>query len=479
MCSTPMRYLCAMLGLLVCLVRPVFAAAAYPQIVPSVPDIDVYNTIGMIPLAQLAEQFGLMQRVDRIDGSMTVTAGNHAVNFIPDSKRLTCDGKYYTLPVAPYQTNSGLFYVPALVCMQGLGGTMAIDAQKSLCLLNLPGFAQPLAVPYVMHTEAKGPIIESDLELFVATIDGSTVHRLTCDSADNGLPVFLPNSMKFYYSRNGAIMQRTADDAAETPLPKPKDGEKDLPYFPCAASSDGKLLLFQQTAPASQHASLFMLHIGDSEAKLISREGYAPCMSPDGKTLACLQQNDGKTGVYLMAANGSGRRCIEENASDAFHPLFNADGSLLAYQRAGKGADGRPCRKIVIYQLTGDHAGKCYLSADTPQDDECYAAFSADGKSLLIAGSTTGLQLMKPDRTESTQLVKTAVTHPIFTPDSAQILFTAGSTLHRMNRDGANHRVLLNNIDIIDLTLTPDGKQVVMLAKPAAPTDDGTKAEKK
>lgn len=480
MFSTPLRSLLQAFLLLAGLALSTLAfSAPYPQIVPSVPDIDVYNTIGMIPIVPVAEQLGVTFKSEKANGSTTVTAGEHSMVFTPKSNNATCDGTEITLRMAPFQTASGLLYVPVQAFIEGLGGTLTINAGKKLCLLNLPTRKTPFAMPYVYQKNLPDATTDVDNELYAMNIDGSKLRRLTFDSADNGLPVLVPNSTTFYYSRNGAIVQRAANDAAETPLPQPKDGVPQVPYFPCGISADGKSLLYQQCVVGVQHNQIYLQQAGANEPSTITRDGCAPSLSPDGKTIACLHQQDGKTSLYLISADDGSRQCIEERAGGMTPSLFSPDGALLAYKREVSQVANKSRSMTVVYQVSGEHAGK---SSDIPvselKGNELTAVFSPDSKWLLINSIDSGLQIMRPDRTEARKLVGYFVTQPTFTPDGAQILFAAGNSLHCINRDGSNDRVLLQNILIYDLLLTPDGKQILLLAKPADTRQNITSGEK-
>jgi len=467
---TPMRSFVPAL-LLLCLSLPalVFAAPSYPQIVPSVPDVEVYGTVDMIPLTPMADLLGIKSSVDKVNGSTTVTMGIHTMVYTPKSTTATCDGAEIPLPMAPLLSESGLLYVPVKTFIEGLGGTLTVNTAHSLCQISMPTQAKPLTLPCIIHKDAKTAYYLAGLELYAVNLDGSALRRLTYDSYDNGLPVFVPNSTSFYYSHNGGIVKRTADDSTETPLPKPKDADPTVPLFPCGISADGKALLCEQVREYSLVGTIFLLYTDGTEPVTLTNEGYAPCMSPDGKTIACLHGKGEKMALYIMSADGTGRKCIEENASYTFHPRFSPDGALLAYQRDSKTDDGKPCPKIIIYRVTGENAGKSYeLPSNEMKAREYNAAFSMDSKLIVISSFENGMRLMKPDRTEARKLVTYVTNNPVITPDGTQILYTAGSTLYSVSSDGTNNRELLKNIDIRDLTLSPDGKQLILLVKPSA-----------
>lgn len=472
-----------LLGLL--LATHASAAEPYPTIVPSLPDIQLYGTVGMAPLQPLAEQLGITVSLDAAKGVVTAKRGEHTVVFYQKSTTAAQDGAIVPLPMPAYPTSSGLWYVPVQTLIEGLGGTYTFDPARASATITLPERAKALVVPCVTPKDQQQPYQDDQPALYAVNIDGSNLRRLTFDSGSECLPVFIPNSSKFFSSRNGALVQRSAENPTEYPMPKPNLQAHDvlLPCRPCSVSADGKLLLFTMQQRYSMYASMFTLRRGEAVTTTVSREASFPSMNAAGDTIACLRVPENldkgdpfSVPLYLMATDGSNRRLIVDKAYCRFTPVFSPDGSLLAFQRKQDINEHRIRTMIVLYQVTGAQAGTVY---DIPWDEmkgmEGDVAFSQDSQWMAIAGD--GLRIMKPDRSQAKLLITYFTQNPLFTPDGQQLLFTAGTMIRSVNSDGSQNHLILQGAGVIDLALTPDGQQILFRATPFAPTEIAQREE--
>lgn len=71
-----------------------------------------------------------------------------------------------------------------------------------------------------------------------------------------------------------------------------------------------------------------------------SQENSSPAWSPDGSRIAFASQRDGRWGIYVRPADGTGQEeLIVETAQQSTPWSWSPDGALLVYQQAGVNAD--------------------------------------------------------------------------------------------------------------------------------------------
>lgn len=81
----------------------------------------------------------------------------------------------------------------------------------------------------------------------------------------------------------------------------------------------------------------------------------APAWSPDGSRLAFMSSGDGNWEIYLIGADGSGRKRLTENAANDLLPAWSPDGRYVAFASNRDGiwaiyavsADGGEARKVT------------------------------------------------------------------------------------------------------------------------------------
>lgn len=445
------------------------AVEAYPKILPSLPDIEVVNDVGMVPVAPLVELLGGKLTANRQTGATEVILPGHTLIFSAGGTEATRDGAVVPLPLAPYVTKAGVLYVPVQFFVESLGGTTAVNLEQKLLIMTLPGRPQRWELPYtVVKDGAAGK--DDDYELYALDLPNGPLRRLTYDNTDidlsggDCLPVLLPHTTNFFYSRGGRLVQRAAQDPQELALPTPREADPGAALIPNAISTDGRRLLFTQSS--GNQAPLFVFKADEPEAILLTREAAKPVMDPAGTRIACLHREDATLGLYLLSIDGEQRECIERSASRTGNLVFSPDGTMLAYRRETKVSETKLHSAMVVYRLGANAGIVSEGSADPATGIESFIAFSPDSQWMVLSGMKSGLRLMKPDRTEATMLITSFAQNPRFTPDGLQVLFIQGTTLSSIKRNGTGQRKLVSGLIIRDYTFTPDGAQVILCAKP-------------
>jgi Tol biopolymer transport system component len=250
---------------------------------------------------------------------------------------------------------------------------------------------------------------DGNIEIYVARSDGSGLRRLTTDPASDFLPSFSPDGKQIAFvsdrarqtdiylvNVDGSNLRRfTSHDADEwRPMWSPdgrqiaflsgrdggqSDGSGEI-YVRDVAGSPAERRLINATrrvnsfawSPDSARIVYYMVaarkleigvagRTGDDERNLsaVASSGMdsEPSWSPDGKQIAFLSGTQaGTMGVFVMAADGSGRRMISAPETPVTGPLsWSPDGRGIAHVQTIAGnleivvshVDGTPFRRLT------------------------------------------------------------------------------------------------------------------------------------
>jgi Tol biopolymer transport system component len=184
---------------------------------------------------------------------------------------------------------------------------------------------------------------------------------------------------------------------------------------------------------------------GDSLTLVLSDstgQNYRPAWSPDGRRIAFDRfQEDGKTGVYTMAANGTDLRYLGYGAE----PVWSPDGAHIAYPGLNS---------IVIMDTSGKNRETLLIT----DQDVGSLDYSPDGSKIAFVGvvnKTGGLYVVDTDG-RSVKLLDKGGCLPSWSPDGKRIVFVntaqvwmpslgkhkTGQFLFIINADGTGRRQL-------------------------------------
>jgi TolB protein len=180
-------------------------------------------------------------------------------------------------------------------------------------------------------------------DLYVVNADGSGLRRLTRNPKGYSLgqPVWSPDGRTIYagpYVANadgsgaqvsiqvGAIVVWSPDGTRIAFARKPDWCSDRGGARPCAGS----------------HSDIYVMNADGSGKRNLTHDALQnaePVWSPDGRRIAFVSRRDGKAEIYVMNADGSGKRNLTRNPAKDVRPSWSPDGRKIAFV---SDRDGRP-----------------------------------------------------------------------------------------------------------------------------------------
>jgi len=229
------------------------------------------------------------------------------------------------------------------------------DGQKLVFAMLLRGSARPC------HRAGA-----CNVEIFVINADGSGLRRLTRNAVPDGDAVWSPDGRKiaFLGRRDGTgadLFVMNADGSDERNLTR-KPGNEVAPAW----SPDGRAIVFSAVPPGqplwvggSRSASgpyrdVYVMNADGSDQRNLTHtreaEEWAAGWSPDGRTIAFTAYDGRSNRIFLMNADGSGRRALTAEITDT-SMSWSPDGRKIAFFDDGAlsvvNADGGGMRRLA------------------------------------------------------------------------------------------------------------------------------------
>jgi len=238
----------------------------------------------------------------------------------------------------------------------------------------------------------------------------------------------------------GAVIALSAcDDGPTPPLSDPR----------------GVLLVVQG---AGRDAEIYAMRPDGSERRQLTRNTVFdgdPDWSPDGRRIVFVSAQDSTPGaptrrieIFVMNANGSGRRRLLEVTDAAYHPRWSPDGGRIAFERY----DG-DVGQIRPYVMNSD-GSNVHLVTSAPGENFS-VEWSPDGTRLLFLSNRAPrnwwtMYVMRADGSGEQQLAgdgacPTNVSAPRWSPDGSRIAYTCdaqGGAIYSIRADGTQPTLL-------------------------------------
>ncbi|HEU5066508.1 MAG TPA: hypothetical protein VFT86_11665 [Gaiellaceae bacterium] len=208
--------------------------------------------------------------------------------------------------------------------------------------------------------------------------------------------------------------------------------------------------------------------------------GSDPAWSPDGRKIAFVgMADDGNTDVYVVGADGLGRKRLTRHPGVDGNPAWSPDGRKIAFTRGV----GRCCAETYIYVMNADGSRQRRLARGHVHFS---VAWSPDGQKMLferpnprhpappVPGDfTEDLHVMNADGSGQRRLTRNPATDrdPVWSPDGRRIAFSRGRQAWVMNPDGSGKRSLTPAgwYSAESQDWSRDGRKIAFMGRPSTP----------
>ena len=188
-------------------------------------------------------------------------------------------------------------------------------------------------------------------EIYVMDADGGNQERLTNHPASDAAPDWSPDGTRIAFASwrdgNGDIYVMDADGKNVIRLTDGRGRKGDPDWSP-----DGGKIVFDVDDRVDH---IDVMDADGRNRKKLEDQALYPSWSPDGGTIAFLSSRDGGNELYVIGADGQGRKRVTQDLADKWNPSFSPDGRRIAYAAMHEGfyhiyvvgADGRNPVKLT------------------------------------------------------------------------------------------------------------------------------------
>jgi TolB protein len=191
-----------------------------------------------------------------------------------------------------------------------------------------------------------------------------------------------------------------------------------LDEFSPTWSPDGRTIAYRVNPRRGDEGDIWTMSATGRDKRNLTRSAgvadWSPAFSPDGARIAYMSGQGGAFELWLMDADGGGRRQLTDAGVLSEYPSWSPDGDSLAFSGVrGTGFD--------VLRIGADGSGEVALTRH-PADDK-WPAWSPDGRLIAFVSDRDGNEdvfVMAPDGSGARNLTRTPdiyENHPEWTAD--------------------------------------------------------------
>jgi dipeptidyl aminopeptidase/acylaminoacyl peptidase len=234
---------------------------------------------------------------------------------------------------------------------------------------------------------------DGNSEVYVMNADGSGKRNLTRDRATDDYPTWSPDGRRIAFLRvlrgvqpdHNTLYVVNADGSGLRRLPLNPVGSNRYLYplqYPLVWSPDGRTI----------HSGRYLVSTDGSGSRWLPFIPLRAVWSPDGRRIAFASRPDrcltgpppcysSESDIYVMNADGSGKRKLTHNRRINAEPAWSPDGRKIAFASTQN-------RNRDIYVMNADGSGRRNLTRDPAWDSR--PSWSPDGRKITFVSNRDG-----------------------------------------------------------------------------------------
>jgi TolB protein len=269
--------------------------------------------------------------------------------------------------------------------MRRLAATSSFDCGAAVALLVLASAALPASSGY---SGANGKIafaryLPSGPQIYAVTPRGAKVTRLVRHKGEDDQPAWSPDGKRVAFASltggtQGLFVADTPDKGVRRLTTHPFDPQNPILDAHPRWSPNGRQIVFHRFRPPST----FELYLVDTNGRSPPRKlgpGFEPNWSPDGRKIAYAYRasEDDDFDLYMMDANGAGRRRLTNGPVGESGAEWSPDGRRIAFVRT---------ESLINYEIYSmPAAGGAEKRLTTSAAADVSPSWSPDGRKIAFA----------------------------------------------------------------------------------------------